>query len=138
MAEYNIKQVIVINMGTKPKMRKGKLAAQAAHASMKVFFDRGRIAGSFKNSFSFSINDDMRAWIEGSFAKIVLGVSSEEDLFEVYNQAEAADLPCAMITDAGNTEFGGIPTNTAVAIGPAKAEEIDKITKNGSVQTKLI
>tara|TARA_Y100000310_G_C20530244_1_gene738066 strand:- start:128 stop:259 length:132 start_codon:yes stop_codon:yes gene_type:complete len=43
-----------------------------------------------------------------------------------------------MITDAGNTEFGGIPTNTAVAVGPAKSDEIDKITKNGSVETRLI
>ena len=32
-----IKQVIVVRKDL--KMRKGKIAAQAAHASMKVFFD---------------------------------------------------------------------------------------------------
>lgn len=33
------KQVIIIRTDTEPKMRKGKMIAQGAHASMKVFFD---------------------------------------------------------------------------------------------------
>ena len=37
----NIKQVIV--MRTDLGMRKGKMIAQGAHASMKVFFERGKV-----------------------------------------------------------------------------------------------
>ena len=33
-----------------------------------------------------------------------------------------------IVTDAGNTEFNGIQTKTAVAIGPWDDSEIDKIT----------
>ena len=33
------KQIIIIRTDTNPKMRKGKMIAQGAHASMKVIFD---------------------------------------------------------------------------------------------------
>lgn len=43
-----------------------------------------------------------------------------------------------MIRDAGKTEFKGVPTRTAVAIGPAPVEAIDLITgPEGQVATKL-
>ena len=136
MIDYKVKQVIVINMGTVPKMRTGKLAAQAAHASMKVLLDCGSV--NPWDIFQARITVDMREWINGSFAKIVLGVNSEEDLIKIYETAEQMGLPCAMIVDAGNTEFHGVPTRTAVAIGPARTEEIDKITRDGEVETRLI
>ena len=39
-------------------------------------------------------------------------------------------IPHALITDAGLTEFHGVPTNTCLGIGPYIAEEIDKFTGN--------
>ena len=33
-----------------------------------------------------------------------------------------------LITDAGHTEFHGVPTRTCLAIGPAWSDEIDAIT----------
>ena len=41
-----------------------------------------------------------------------------------------AGLTVSLITDAGATEFGGVPTNTCLAIGPHQAEKIDKITSH--------
>ena len=52
--------------------------------------------------------------------------------------AQAAGLPCALIRDLGATEFHGVPTHTAIAIGPAEAAEIDRITgPDGVIRTSL-
>ena len=51
---------------------------------------------------------------------------------------QQAGLPTALITDGGRTEFHGVPTHTTVAIGPARADQIDQITgPDGAVVTKL-
>lgn len=138
-----VKQVIVVRTaypdgkGGTFGLRTGKIAAQVAHASMKVFFDRRDSLET--GHLLVPLTPSMVDWVGGSFAKIVLGVPSEEDLFAVQRAAQAAGLPCAMIRDNGNTEFHGVPTYTCVAIGPAEAEEIDKITgKDGVVKTKLL
>lgn len=116
-------------------MRKGKMVAQGAHAVMKVFFDM--ITTKSKNSDTISygmllppgeIGKDVSAWIEGIFKKICCSVDSEEELLKVHIAAQEKGIPCALIQDAGITEFGGVPTYTCCAIGPAKAELIDPIT----------
>lgn len=38
------------------------------------------------------------------------------------------EFPVALVTDNGLTEFNGVLTDTAIAVGPAPAEFIDKIT----------
>jgi len=121
------KQVIVLRKDL--NMRKGKMVAQGAHASMKVFFDR--MAAHDDGSYVIdedSVTDEMREWMNGSFTKVCVGVSSEQDLLDVYNRALNAGIPCSLITDAGKTEFGGVPTKTAVAIGPDRSDKIDPIT----------
>ena len=67
-------------------------------------------------------------WLRGSFTKICLYVESEEELDKLYCEAKAQALPVVMIEDNGWTEFGGKKTKTCIAIGPAEAEEIDKVT----------
>lgn len=128
-----VKQVIVIR--TDLNMRKGKVASQAAHASMKVLLDRGEPTLSFSDdlktseeTFTFSMDANIKEWVEGLFTKIVVGVDSEEGLLSLWEQAKTANLPCAIIQDAGNTEFHGVPTFTALAIGPAQSSDIDLIT----------
>jgi len=140
-----IKQVLVVRKDL--KMRKGKIAAQCSHASMKVFFDRMTRGMSYPpctnlinkdviTTYSFSVSNnqgyyfggEVKDWIENEFTKICVCVNSEEELMDVYKKACVADLPVALITDLGKTEFHGVPTKTCLAIGPAKSEEIDKIT----------
>ena len=120
---YNVKQVIILRKDL--NMRKGKMVAQGAHASMAVLLNQG---SSNNDGFCFRTNPDMKEWIEGSFAKICVSVDSEADLLLMYSKAGNAGLPCSLIKDKGFTEFNGKETFTAVAIGPAQATEIDKIT----------
>lgn len=129
----NLKQVIVYRRDL--KMRKGKIAAQAAHASMKVFFDR---AVKEPHQLTIPLTPDMAAWVNGIFTKIVLSVDDEDALLAVFEHARERGLPCALVTDAGKTEFHGQPTHTTVALGPARSEDIDAITgREGLVATRL-
>ena len=126
-----IKQVIVMN--TSLNMRKGKMVAQGAHATMKVLLDQAQIVGKRNTEETRKLVIDnlaeaMESWISGIFTKICVGVDSEAKLDELYAQAKAAGLPCAMIVDNGLTEFKGVPTKTCIAIGPDEAEKIDLIT----------
>jgi PTH2 family peptidyl-tRNA hydrolase len=41
-----------------------------------------------------------------------------------------AGLIAALIQDAGLTEFGGVPTYTALAIGPDEEAKVDELTKD--------
>jgi len=136
-----VKQVIVVRTkypdgrGGFFKPRTGKLIAQGAHASMKVFFDRGEVLQDSlpddpANPFYLDIDltEEMRLWVQGMFTKVCVQVESEEELRELYAKARKAKLPCALIEDAGKTEFHGVPTPTCIAIGPADASAIDEIT----------
>jgi len=115
-----IKQVIIIRKDL--NMRKGKMCAQVAHASMKVLLDRMTISCEcYYQSTKFT--PEIYEWLQGKFTKIVVGCDSEQELVKLYEKAVLANLPCAIITDCGATEFKE-PTLTAVAIGAAKAEEI--------------
>jgi PTH2 family peptidyl-tRNA hydrolase len=142
-----VKQVILFRKDL--NMRLGKVAAQVAHASMKVFLDlkqtplehiettEGRLINPL-DALLVSMDKHMAEWVGGSFAKIVLSVATEEDLLRAYALAKEAGLPTSLITDSGKTEFHGVLTHTTVAIGPAPAEDIDKITgPQGAVSCKL-
>lgn len=128
----NTKQVIVLRKDL--NMRKGKMVAQGAHASMKAILDTTvpvQTVAIPKNHFlAIPITPEIEGWLKYKFTKVCVGVNSEEELLDVYARAKEAGLLCSLIQDAGLTEFGGIPTYTAVAVGPAKVEDIDNITGN--------
>jgi PTH2 family peptidyl-tRNA hydrolase len=131
---YEVKQVIVMRKDL--NMRKGKMIAQGAHASMKVILDMMEVSvhqgspGQQLITYSLTGRESspLIKWLEGSFAKICVSVDSEAELLDTYKKAQEANLPVALITDSGLTEFNGVPTNTCIAIGPGNREDIDKIT----------
>ena len=111
---HKYKQAIIIRQDL--KMKVGKKVAQGCHASVTSVENARRMTqGIFMN------------WLNEGQKKIVLKVTSEEDLIDVYNQAKQRGLPCCIIQDAGLTQ---IPegSKTAVAIGPAMSSDIDRIT----------
>jgi len=105
------------------KMRRGKEIAQGCHASM-AFILQGL---DYLNGEKGSI---LAEWLKGGQTKICLQIHSEDELMALHKEAIDAGLEAHFITDAGRTEFGGVPTKTCVAIGPNKSEDIDKITKH--------
>lgn len=119
------KQVIVIRKDL--NMRKGKMVAQGAHASMAAVLNE-MVPVEEEKTLYLEKGTPMESWINGLFTKICVSVDSEEELKEIYEKAKAAGLIAAMITDAGLTEFGGVPTTTCCAIGPAWNEELKPIT----------
>lgn len=112
-----LKQVIVVR--TDLNMRKGKIAAQVAHASMAAILPKGELTVT---------NPKAIEWLNGDFTKIVVGVSSEQELLAIYQQAVDQGLLCSLIQDSGRTEFKGVLTYTCVAIGADYSNVIDKIT----------
>ena len=120
---YQNKQVIVLRKDL--NMRKGKMIAQGCHASMAAVLSRAEEIGG---SLCIPLDADIGPWLQGRFAKICVSVSSEAELQAIFEQGQEAGLPCALIRDSGFTEFHGVPTLTAAAIGPGPVEEVDKIT----------
>jgi len=128
MIKMDTKQVIVVRKDL--GMRKGKMIAMGAHASMKAILDEGYLQTESLglDIFVIPMSAEVEDWLGGIFTKICVSVDSEEELLSIYEQAKEAGLVCSLIQDAGLTEFGGVPTYTAVAVGPAQVEDVDKIT----------
>lgn len=124
---HTVKQVIVVRKDL--NMRKGKMAAQVAHASIGALFPRERaVFNSADQTVSFPIDPNQISWFLELSVKIVVGVESESALLQIYEKAREACLPCVLIQDRGLTEFGGVPTYTTVGIGPADDFLINPIT----------
>jgi PTH2 family peptidyl-tRNA hydrolase len=117
------KQVIVMRKDL--GMRKGKMIAQGAHASLRVLLERGAADG---DRYVIAMTDAMKEWMTGRFTKVCVSVDSEDALDAVVARAKAAGVPCALIVDAGQTEFHGVPTKTCCAVGPAWVADVDAIT----------
>jgi len=119
------KQVIVMRKDL--GMRKGKMIAQGAHASLKVLLDTG-VLDAAGARFTLPLDPALAAWLGGRFTKICVSVDSEAELDAVVERARAAGVPCALVVDAGHTEFHGVPTKTCCAVGPAWSDAVDAIT----------
>jgi peptidyl-tRNA hydrolase, PTH2 family len=133
-----VKQIIVMRKDL--KCRRGKMMAQAAHASMKVILDKMRKIpysvvsnnnkeGKFTEyTLTVSGNSALEQWLDGSFTKVVVGVDSLEELMEIHSEAKAMGMLTSIIEDEGRTEFHGEKTVTCVAIGPDTVERVDRVT----------
>lgn len=121
---------VVNNKGK--KVGAGKIAAQMSHASVGALLS---VAEMTSNKLIIDLSKDnyLKTWLQQEFTKICVKCQDEKELVELYNRAKKAGLPCTLITDAGHTEFDGIPTKTCVGIGPGNPVEIDKITKGLSL-----
>jgi PTH2 family peptidyl-tRNA hydrolase len=123
MLDVEHKQVIVLRKDI--NMRKGKMASQAAHASMAAILGLCQQDG---DRLILEMDQRVKPWLTGRFKKICVSVNSEAELVEIHEKAKAAGLITSMIKDAGLTEFNGVPTLTAVAVGPDRGDLVDAIT----------
>jgi PTH2 family peptidyl-tRNA hydrolase len=118
MTDDTVKQLIIIRRDL--KMRRGKEIAQGAHASM-MFLMR------LLKDPDAHMSKAQAEWIEGSFTKVVLQVADGVTLLACYQRACMNEIEAHLVTDNGTTEFGGVRTNTAVAIGPERSSVLDPL-----------
>ena len=112
--EFAYEQAILIRVDL--GMSIGKIAAQAAHAAVSAAEECRRIKPEW-----------FRAWLKEGQKKVVLRVSGLEELERLHEQAKALGLPTSIIEDAGLTELPA-GTITALGIGPAPSELVDRVT----------
>jgi PTH2 family peptidyl-tRNA hydrolase len=106
-----MKQAIVAR--TDIGMGQGKLAAQVAHASLSAYEDADQRT--------------RRAWKGSGQKKVVLKGRGEDQLFALADEAEREGIPNAIVRDAGHTQLEP-GTVTALAVGPADEEIVDRVT----------
>ena len=125
--QRDTKQVIVVRQDL--RMRRGKEVAQGAHAAMAWLTGKLGHPSSYPAEFhTVWLNEAERHWLTSGTRKITCRVSSEEEVLALKELADAVGVQANVITDAGLTEFGGVPTVTAIAIGPDWDENVDKVT----------
>ena len=100
------------------QMPLGKAAAQAGHAYLEAYFAATTTAPELASAY--------RADPPGT--KVVLIARSLPELLRTAEQASAAGIPIALITDSGHIlapHFDGSPVITALGLGPARRDQID-------------
>ena len=106
-----LKQVIL--MRSDLKLPKGKMAAQAAHASVEAVLKTDK--------------DIVSLWRRYGSKKVVLKVPDKESVYRYVQEAKDAGISTSIITDAGKTVIAP-GTLTCGAIGPADEDTVDRIT----------
>jgi peptidyl-tRNA hydrolase, PTH2 family len=94
-------------------MGRGKIAAQVAHAAVTAVLE--------------SRDADVAAWISQGQPKVVLKVTTGEELLALARQARDDGLLAEVIHDAGRTQVEP-GTVTCCAIGPADSDRVDRVT----------
>ena len=135
---YGSKMMIVMRRDL--KMRKGKIAAQAGHACIDAILmalsKEGRLNDFETTNDGIALRDTdkpatpLSDWFKYGCAKICVYVDSEEQLIDIAEKAKEKGIIAAVITDAGMTEFHGVPTKTCLALEPLPAEIADELTGN--------
>ena len=108
--KMDLKQVIVVDESL--DMSRGKLAAQASHASLNAFR---------------KADDDLRTEWNSKGAKKIIVEKEEKSFQDLILEAERLNIPHYKVKDAGHTELEP-GTATALGLGPAESSKIDKIT----------
>jgi len=113
-SETEFKLVVVVRNDL--KLRPGKMAVQAAHASVNC-------ALAAKKSHK----KGCKIWYDPGQRKGLLKGQGLEELRELQFQAKTLGIPNSLVTDAGLTQ---IPpgTVTCLGLGPAPEKEIDDLT----------
>ncbi|MFH0905841.1 MAG: peptidyl-tRNA hydrolase Pth2 [archaeon] len=107
------KQVIIVRNDL--KLGKGKIAAQASHASVESY-----LHAASKTPQIASL------WLSEGQKKVVLKIESRQELIDLYN-AIKKEFPCSLITDAAHTQLKE-PDITCLGIGPILESKIDRFT----------
>ena len=101
------------------KMRKGKTAAQCAHAAVGVVRKMERLGGATREA--------VEDWDETGAMKIVVESKSLDQMEEIESIAKQMGLLTYFVRDAGHTQIAP-GSKTVLAIGPANKKVLDQVT----------
>jgi peptidyl-tRNA hydrolase, PTH2 family len=124
IAPGDVKQVIVIRRDL--NMRRGKEIAQGSHASSAWLAEI--VGAQLAGTEAPPIDEAAVVWLTTSHRKITLQIRGEDEPVALHEKACALGIRSHLITDSGRTEFDGVPTRTALALGPALSSLIDQVT----------
>jgi PTH2 family peptidyl-tRNA hydrolase len=119
-----VKQYIIVR--TDLEMSPGKIGAQCAHASMKVFFDK--FIKKDESTYEITLTEEEILWKDGLFTKITKRVRNEAELLKIYEKAKLLGLNVSLIKDMALTELKE-PAYTAIAIGPNYIDKCEPVVK---------
>lgn len=91
-------------------MSSGKIASQAGHAFL----------GAFQKA-SKEVQDQYH--IDGIGTKVCLTCPTLDHLIRYHLTAQELGVPNFFVIDTGNNGWGGVPTPTALGIGPLNREQ---------------
>lgn len=115
MAE-KVKQVIVVNTGV--PMSRGQLAAQTAHAAVQFMLENGDWVDDI--FYLRPQTPEEKYWLQVSFRKAVLKVSSEQALLDLKEKLAGNGIRYSLVEDYGH--------KTALAIEPLYPDKVDQFT----------
>jgi PTH2 family peptidyl-tRNA hydrolase len=128
------KQVVIFRRDL--NVRKGKVGAQVAHASIGAIKSMMRATAMLDRSvYSLEVEHGtaLDEWWNEAETTITLGTSKDSEdhqfeLLDLQSAANAKGLPTYLVIDNGTTEFGGVKTMTCLAIGPGYVEQFTGLT----------
>lgn len=115
MGENELKMWIIVRGDI--HMSSGKLAVQAGHGILTSFIHGMLIRKELCDEY----------FAHGQ-AKITVVAKNLNHLQRAYDECNDAGLPCALIKDAGRTEFAE-PTYTVATVGPCYRSELPNFVK---------
>jgi len=108
---------LVLAVRTDLGMSKGKIAAQASHATLACY----------KYMISRSPNSPiLKRWENGGQAKVAVQVKNEDDLLVLQAQAISLGLCAQVIRDAGRTQIAAGSVTVLGVLGPKSV--VDQVT----------
>jgi PTH2 family peptidyl-tRNA hydrolase len=128
------KQVVIFRRDL--NVRKGKVGAQVAHASLGAIKSMMRATAMLDRSvYSLEVEHGtaLDEWWNEAETTITLGTDEASkdhqlDLIDLQNVAAGRGLTTYLVIDNGTTEFGGVRTMTCLAIGPGYVEQFTGLT----------
>ncbi|KAL8853382.1 MAG: hypothetical protein Q9198_010976, partial [Flavoplaca austrocitrina] len=111
---------LVLVVRTDLGMGKGKIAAQASHATLACY-------RALSSTFPSSLNPVLKQWERTGQAKVVLQAHSEEELETLQAKALSLGLCAQIIHDAGRTQIAS-GSATVLGVGPGPKSVVDGVT----------
>ncbi|EFQ30064.1 peptidyl-tRNA hydrolase PTH2 [Colletotrichum graminicola] len=124
LADSNEECKLVLVVRTDLGMTKGKMAAQASHATLACYKSLSRAAAKDPSSSAANI---LKRWERLGQAKIAVQIKDQDEMLELMGKARSLGVTSEVIADAGRTqiEAGSL---TVLGVGPAPRSLVDQIT----------